>query len=63
MKAADARILGSGESDQSVMGGSAEDLPSGNGAEKLLVTDLRPAGLRPAGACGRCLDRQQLAGS
>jgi hypothetical protein len=33
-------MFGGSESYQSVVGGSAEDLPSGNGGEKLLVTGL-----------------------
>jgi len=31
-------MLGGGEGDQGVVGGSAEDLPGGSGGEKLLVT-------------------------
>jgi hypothetical protein len=34
-------MLGGGESDQGIIGGSSEDLPGGNGGEKLLVTSLR----------------------
>ena len=34
-------MLGGGESDQGIVGGSAEDLASSNGGEKLLVTSLR----------------------
>ena len=35
-------VLGGGEGDQGVIGGSAEDLPGSNGGEKLLVTTPRP---------------------